>query len=132
MSNKILIVEDDPFTKEFYRLVLTKAGYFTYITENGDEVMERLSSDSFCLVVIDINLTKTYLNSVKIDGKVLYSKIKKNKKLNSMPVLLVTGYDYETAKEGIFFDEKNDYILRKPISDLNSFINIIRKLIDRG
>lgn len=132
MQNKILIIEDDPFTKEFYRIVLTKAGYLLYFTESGDEVMKRLDTDSYCLIIIDINLAKTYFNNTKINGKILYSKIKENKRYRKIPVLLVTGYDNKTAKEGISFDENNDYILTKPISDLNMFINLIRELTNRG
>ncbi|MDR3627325.1 MAG: response regulator, partial [Ignavibacteriaceae bacterium] len=86
----LLIVEDDPFTVDFYLFIFKKAGFNPIVIEDGDKVIESLGTDDISLVIMDINLKNTYLKGEKIDGIKLSNYIKKETSYANIPIMLVT------------------------------------------
>ncbi len=129
MSKNILIVEDDPFSQDFYRFIFKKAGYNATILEDGDEILRRLKTDNISLLIMDINLKNTYLKGEKIDGMQLSRIIKQDSGTSKIPILLVTAYS-KSVTQGKFIDESmaEDYIT-KPIIDFNMLLNKVNQLI---
>ena len=130
MKKKILVVEDDPFSQNFYQIIFTKTGFDPIIMENADEVIERLKTKDISIVIMDINLKNTYYQGKKIDGSVLSRMIKENDKLK-VPVLVITAFS-PSIKGNTFFEESkaDDYII-KPIIDYNTLLTKISELIDK-
>lgn len=126
----ILIIEDDPFTIDFYVFIFKKAGFNPIIQEDGDKIIDILASQNINLIIMDINLKNTYLMGNKIDGIRLSSYIKQKDGIMHPPVLLVTAYS-PSIKEGNFLKESlaEDFIT-KPIIDLNLLVNKINELIE--
>ncbi len=54
MKNKILIVDDDPGTREMLRLGLEQQGYAVLEADSGKKVMEILDQPRAQLVILDI------------------------------------------------------------------------------
>ncbi len=125
----ILIVEDDPFTVDFYRFIFKRAGYNPLVMEDGDKVLDILDSTDVSLIIMDINLKNTYLKGDKIDGVKLSGLIKRNEKFSRIPVMLVTAYS-PSIKGNEFYKESlaDDYIT-KPIVDFNILIEKVNDLV---
>lgn len=129
MTKNILIVEDDPFSQDFYRFIFKKAGYNATILEDGDEILRRLKVENINLLIMDINLKNTYLKGEKIDGMQLSRIIKQDAVTSKIPILLVTAYS-KSVTQGKLIDESlaEDYIT-KPIVDFNMLLNKVDQLI---
>ena len=126
---KLIIVEDDIITQKFYSIFFNKNGYQTIITDNGDKVFDTLVNEDIGLILMDINLSNTYLNGEKIDGIQLARYIKTDKKFLSIPLVLVTAYSLSNQIKQLLFDSKAEDIITKPILDYNRFLNKINSLI---
>jgi len=131
MKNKIVIVEDDPFSQEFYLLLFEKKGYDSIVEEDGDKLMSEISVHDVDLIIMDINLRNTYFKGEKIDGVYLSRLIKKDPRLKEIPILLVTAYS-DSIVENKYFEESlaEDYII-KPITDFNKLLNKVEGLIKK-
>ena len=87
----VLVVEDDPETREFYRCALAAEGYVTQSAHNGFQAWEKAVATPFDLVVTDIAVPG-------LDGIELCRRLRGDVRTSAVPVLAVTGYpdrDYE-------------------------------------
>ena len=125
----LLIVEDDPFTVDFYLFIFKRAGFNPIVIEDGDKVIEALGVDSISLIIMDINLKNTYLKGEKIDGIKLSSYIKKNTNYSNIPIMLVTAYSPSIKGENFCKESLAEDYITKPIVDFNLLINKVNKLI---
>jgi DNA-binding response OmpR family regulator len=129
MDGKVIIVEDDFFSQQFYEYVMKKAGYSIEVLENADRLMESLSIDNVALIIMDINLKNTYLQGKKVDGYYLTKYIKE--RYLSLPVLLVTAHSPSVKGEDFFAEcSADDYII-KPIIDIKYFLSKVSSLIEQ-
>jgi CheY-like chemotaxis protein len=126
---KLIVVEDDIITQKFYSIFFNKNGYQTIITDNGDKVFDALDNEDIGLILMDINLSNTYLNGEKIDGIQLAKYIKTDKIFKNIPLVLVTAYSLSNQIKQLLFDSKAEDIITKPILDYNRFLNKINTLI---
>jgi CheY-like chemotaxis protein len=126
---KLIVVEDDIITQKFYSIFFNKNGYQTLITDNGDKVFNALINEDIGLILMDINLSNTYLNGEKLNGIQLSKYIKTNKKFLNVPLVLVTAYSLSNQIKQLLYDSKAEDIITKPILDYNLFLNKINSLI---
>jgi two-component system, cell cycle response regulator DivK len=130
MSKKIVIVEDDPFSQDFYKFIFTKAGYEPAIIEDGDLLLATLYNGGISLVIMDINLKNTYLKGEKSDGMKLSRIIKQDKQIAKTPILLITAYTASNIGKNFFEESLAEDFVTKPILDFNLLINKVNKLIN--
>lgn len=128
-ETKIAIIEDDPFTQNFYSHLMRKAGYKALIMEDADLLMNKLEKETISLIIMDINLKNTYLNNNKIDGIALSKHIKTQEKFSSIPVILVSAFSYSLKKKEVLEESLAHNYISKPITDFNAFINTIKETI---
>lgn len=126
---KLIIVEDDRITQQFYTMFFNKNGFEAIITDNGDKVFAALLKGDVDLILMDINLSNTYFNGEKIDGIKLAQLIKADEKLKSVPLVLVTAYSLSSQLKQLLNDSKAEDIITKPILDYSRFLNKINTLI---
>ncbi|MGE5399243.1 MAG: response regulator [Ignavibacteriales bacterium] len=129
MEQNIIIVEDDPFTQEFYKYLFSKTKYKTSTIEDGDKLIEKINEDNTNLIIMDINLKNTYMNGEKVDGVILSKFIKQNEKFSKIPILLVTAYQKNIGPNNYFEESLADDYIVKPIIDYNDLLNKVNKLI---
>jgi CheY-like chemotaxis protein len=125
----LLIVEDDPFTVDFYLFIFKKAGFNPIVIEDGDRVIESLGTSEISLIIMDINLKNTYLKGEKIDGIKLSNFIKTNTGYSKIPIMLVTAYSPSIKGENFYKESLAEDYITKPIVDFNLLINKVNKLI---
>jgi len=126
---KIIIVEDDVFSQDFYRLFFKKVGGEVHILENADEIIQTIQGGEIDLILMDINLKNTVLGSRKMDGIRLSRYIKEQFHSYKIPILLVTAYPLSSFGENVLEDSGADDYLVKPIVDFNVLIDKINKLV---
>ncbi len=128
---KIIVVEDDAFSKEYYRYILKRKGFDPLVLEDGDKLFEELGSEEVALVIMDINLKNTYLGEKKVDGIYLSRLIKEDPKYKKIPILLVTAYSISADGPKFFEDSLADDYITKPIVDFRVLMEKINSLITK-
>ena len=68
-SKRILVVDDANLVRRFYRDALERSGFEVDEALNGVEALEKLLSESFDLVIVDINMPQmdgfTFLKTLR-------------------------------------------------------------------
>ncbi len=102
MSYKILIVDDDKTIVEFLQIFLIKEGYEVRISYNGEEALDKIRSEQFNLILMDIMMPK-------LDG---FEAIKRIRKLTNIPIIFLTAKDSQQDKIKGFISGCDDYITK--------------------
>ncbi|MCZ7610142.1 MAG: response regulator [Ignavibacterium sp.] len=123
---RIIVVEDDMITQQFYSMFFNKNGFNVTVTDDGDKILDTLSNEDVGLILMDINLSNTYLNGIKTDGIRLAQIIKSYEDFKDIPVVLVTAYSLSSQVKNLLNETKAVDIISKPILDYNRFL---KKLI---
>ena len=84
-SRLILIVEDDPETRQFYAAALERGGFRIQQAHNGLQAFEKALESSPDLIVTDIAVPG-------IDGIELCRRIRADARTCTIPLLAITGY----------------------------------------
>ncbi len=129
MPGRVLLVEDDFFTKKFYSRLFEKINIPFIFSEDPDEIMSIIRNENIELVLLDINLKNSKLDGKPVSGLELAKQFKSDPQAVHIPVILVSAY--KKNKEINYFLENgfaDDYIT-KPITDLNLFLKKIKKFI---
>jgi len=68
-KTRVLVVDDSSLVRLYYRSALEQAGFVVEQAINGIEAMERVLSESFDLVIVDVNMPRmdgfTFLRSLR-------------------------------------------------------------------
>lgn len=114
LKHTILWADDDYDDLQMMREILAKKGMDYEIVEvhNGKDALDYLmkaknDSNLPCLVILDINMPV-------MDGKETLSLIKKNKDLNSVPVVVFTTSESDLDK--LYCKKFNTELVTKPPS----------------
>jgi len=81
----VLIVEDDPETRQFYAHALERQGFRTEQAHNGRQALEKAREDAPDLVLADIALPG-------MDGIELCRELRADVRMRAIPVIAITGY----------------------------------------
>ncbi|MEW6194102.1 MAG: response regulator [Bacteroidota bacterium] len=128
-SKKILIVEDDPLLQEFYKVLFKKLGYEFSVSEDGDDIINQVSNGSISLLIVDLNLKNTYLNSKAVDGLTLARYVKQNFYNLRIPILIITAYSSNYFADQLLKDSLADDYMLKPILNFDKLTEKINKLL---
>lgn len=119
MNKNILIVEDDSQLDKVYLEKLGKEGYILDVAVAGDEAMAKLSKSNYGLVILDIMLPG------HMNGFDILEKMKRDEKLKSIPVVILTNLDSEekTAKAigADMYLVKSNISIDEVVNKINSF-----------
>jgi DNA-binding response OmpR family regulator len=104
-SKKILLVEDDEFILNMYRLKLEMENFEVLVAENGEKAINFFKEKDFDLVLLDIILPKK-------NGFEVLKEIKELKEKKGTPVILLTNLSQkEDVKKGIKLGA-DDYLIK--------------------
>ena len=105
ISRRALIVEDEPSIREIVRLHLSLAGFETEETANGHAALDRLHTDRFDLVVLDVMLPG-------VDGVTLCRALRSRGPNQRAGVLMLTARDTEPDKVLGLESGADDYLTK--------------------
>ena len=123
MSQKILIIEDEPDIRKTLEYNITREGYEVISASSLSEGRQKLESDSFTLLLLDLMLPDG-------SGLDLVRELKKDKSLSTMPVIILTAKDDEVDKVVGFELGADDYVT-KPFS-VRELILRVKAVLKRG
>ncbi len=106
-GKKILVAEDIPANRKLMALMLKKIGCESETVTNGIEALEKIRDMSFDAILMDINMP--------VMGGVEATKIIRKEINGEVPIIALTGSDFEHERDNFLNAGINDFI-PKPIN----------------
>ncbi|UCH13617.1 MAG: response regulator [Bacteroidales bacterium] len=119
-NSKILIVDDEAVGRQLLEAILFPENFELYFAESGHEAFEKALDLIPDLVLLDVMMPD-------INGFEVCKKLRSNKMLASVPIIIITALDDKDSMKKGFIAGANDYI-SKPydrIEVLNKVKNVI-------
>lgn len=116
---KVLIVEDDTYLANAYRVKLTKAGFEVKNAFDGQEALDILQTYTPDVILLDIVMPRK-------DGFATLQEIKANEKWKDIPVILASNLGQKEDRErgislgAVEFFTKTDFTLNNLIEKINN------------
>ena len=122
MSQKILIVEDDQFLRDFYQELLTSEGYSVDVAADGEVALQKIVQGGWSLILLDIMLPKK-------DGL----QILRDLKIQSVaqpngPIVALTNLGHDAVIDQAFDLGANGYLIKSAMNpdevliEINSYL----------
>ena len=112
----ILIVEDDKNISKLIKYNLEKEGFRCLVSFDGEDAMQTLDKIPTDLIILDIMLPG-------IDGLEVCRRVKQDKKLSNIPIIMLTAKGEEVDKVVGFELGADDYVV-KPFSPRELILRI--------
>jgi two-component system chemotaxis sensor kinase CheA len=117
----ILVAEDSITARALLKSILESAGYDVATAVDGVDAFTLLKTERFDLVVSDVEMPR-------MDGFDLTAKIRADKALAEMPVVLVTALESREHRERGIDAGANAYIVKSSF-DQSNLLDIVRRLL---
>jgi pilus assembly protein CpaE len=116
MTEKILIVDDDPDTVKFINIMLSRLGYHVVAASSGMEALEKVTVEHPDLIILDVMMPG-------MDGYEVSRNLRRNPKTAITPILMFTAKTtIEDKLAG--YDAGVNLYLTKPIHPIDLQANI--------
>lgn len=112
----VLVVEDDPVAREFYRSLLRAAGYTVTAVEDGLTALQIIDTRPPDTVVLDMVLPR-------LSGRDVYRELKARPATNNLPIVVVSGHDVSDLNEADFAS-----VLQKPL-DPDTLVTVVERSV---
>lgn len=116
MSNRILIIEDDPDAKRLLELLFSTEGHRTIACKSAAQALEALDESPPDLVIIDMTLPD-------MEGLELTRRIRSNEASARVPIFAVTGRMHQADKYEAFMAGADDFI-SKPFDPMELIFRV--------
>jgi len=120
-KQSILVVEDSITSRSLLKNILESAGYRVTTAVDGADGYTTLKTGTFDLVVSDVEMPR-------MDGFDLTAKVRADKQLAELPVVLVTALESREHRERGIDAGANAYIVKSSF-DQSNLLGIIQRLI---
>ncbi len=120
-KRSILVAEDSITSRSLLKNILESAGYAVTTAVDGLDAYTTLKTETFDLLVSDIEMPR-------MDGFDLTTKVRADKQLAELPVVLVTALESREHRERGIDVGANAYIVKSSF-DQSNLLEIIRRLI---
>jgi two-component system, chemotaxis family, sensor kinase CheA len=120
-AQAVLVVEDSITARSLLKGILEVAGYKVATAIDGVDGLTQLRSGEFDMVVSDVDMPR-------MNGFDLTAKIRSDKKLADLPVVLVTALESREDRERGIDVGANAYIVKRSFEQSN-LLEVVRRLI---
>lgn len=117
----VLVVEDSITSRVLLQSILETAGYTVKTAVDGVEAITMLKSEKFDIVVSDVEMPR-------MNGFDLTSRIRREKNLKDLPVVLVTALETREDRERGIDVGANAYIVKSSF-DQGNLLEVIKRFI---
>lgn len=118
---KLLVAEDSITSRTLIKNILESAGYSVETSVDGVDAFTKALVGKFDLIVSDVDMPR-------MNGFELTAKIRKDKKLGDLPVVLVTALESREDREHGIDVGANAYIVKSSF-DQSNLLDVIKKLL---
>jgi two-component system chemotaxis sensor kinase CheA len=120
-KQSILVVEDSITSRTLLKNILEGAGYQVTTAVDGVDAYTAIKAGTFNLVVSDVEMPR-------MDGFELTSRIREDKHLRELPVILVTALDSQKYRERGVVAGASAYIVKSSF-DQSNLLEVIQRLV---
>jgi two-component system chemotaxis sensor kinase CheA len=120
-TNRLLVAEDSITARTLLKNILETGGYQVTTAVDGADAFTQLRSGEFDLLVSDVDMPR-------MSGFELTSKIREDKKLAELPVILVTALESRPDRERGIEVGANAYIIKSSF-DQSNLLEVIQRLL---
>ncbi|TAJ18374.1 MAG: response regulator, partial [Rugosibacter sp.] len=120
-TQSVLVVEDSITSRALLKNILESAGYAVTTAVDGVDAYTVLKTAVFDLVVSDVEMPR-------MDGFELTAKVRSDKQLAELPIVLVTALESHEHRERGIDVGANAYIVKSSF-DQSNLLEVIRRLI---
>lgn len=117
----ILVVDDSLTTRSLERSVLEAHGYEVLLAVNGKEALDQLRKHAVNLVITDIAMPE-------MDGFELLERIRADKNLEKLPVIVVSSLESREDRERGLTLGADAYIVKRKF-DARELLNTVRQIL---
>jgi two-component system, sensor histidine kinase and response regulator len=118
-SDRILVVDDSPDNSFLIQAILKEEGYKIDIVDNGIDALAHIEQSPPDLVLLDVMMPG-------MDGFEVTRRIRQNKNLPFIPILLITAHDKPRVSQGL--DIGAEDFIRKPV-EFDELLARVRSLL---
>ena len=118
---RILVVDDSPTVREFQRKFLAEHGFLTEVAVDGMDGWNALRARNFDLVIVDVDMPR-------MDGLELATLIRKDARLRTLPVLMISHKDRAEDRRRGLAAGANEYLTKSGF-DAKNLLQTIQHLI---
>lgn len=118
-NDHILVVDDSPDNVFLIQTILEEEGYAIATAEDGASALAQIEHSPPDLVLLDVMMPG-------MDGFEVTKRIRQNKKLSFIPILLITAHDKPSVAQGL--DMGADDFIRKPV-EVDELLARVRSLL---
>jgi DNA-binding response OmpR family regulator len=104
-KNKVLIVEDDSFISDMYKLKLEAEGFEVRLAEDGARGLEQINLERPDLVLLDVVMPR-------MDGFAVLAQVKGDPEIQNIPIVLLTNLGQKDSVEKGLKMGALDYIIK--------------------
>lgn len=122
MTQRILVVDDEPKNRKLARDLLVVSGYTVVEAENGKIGIEMAKSHKPDLILMDIMMPV-------MDGYTACHHLRENKDTQDLPIIMLTSVGFELNKKLAASFGSKDYVV-KPFN-LEELLDKISKFLPR-
>jgi signal transduction histidine kinase/DNA-binding response OmpR family regulator len=120
-DESILVVEDDPLSRQLLCEMLERAGLATRQAENGRVALERLVEQPSALILLDLMMPE-------MDGFAFVHEVRKNPLWRQIPILVVTAKDIN-QEDRLRLNGFVERILQKQAYSRDALLAEVRELV---
>ena len=120
-KQSILVAEDSITSRSLLKNILESAGYAVSTAVDGMDALTTLKTAAFDLIVSDVEMPR-------MDGFDLTARIRADRQLAALPVVLVTALESREHRERGIDAGANAYIVKSSF-DQGNLLEVIRRLI---
>jgi len=117
----IMVVEDSITSRALLKNILESAGYRVTTAVDGVDAYTTLKTGTFDLIVSDVEMPR-------MDGFDLTAKVRADKQVSELPVVLVTSLESREHRERGIDVGANAYIVKSSF-DQSNLLEVVRRLI---
>jgi two-component system, sensor histidine kinase and response regulator len=117
--DRILVVDDAPDNVLLVQTILEEEGYEISTADNGFSALRQIDKSVPDLVLLDVMMPG-------MDGYEVTKRIRQNKELPFIPILLITAHDNASVAQGL--DMGADDFIRKPV-EMDELLARVRSLL---
>jgi DNA-binding response OmpR family regulator len=109
MNNFILIVDDDPDTRNIIKTILSSKGYQTKEAKDGPEALSIVESEIPALILLDIMMPE-------MSGYEVVTRLKLKTTTQSIPIIMLTAKGEDEDILAGYNEFAVDYYITKPFT----------------
>jgi signal transduction histidine kinase/CheY-like chemotaxis protein len=120
----VMVVDDDPMTREMLRRILSKRGWSVTEAADGSDALSVLGSTRPAVVLLDLMMPG-------MDGFEVLDAMRREATWRDIPVVVVTAKDL-TAKEVTWLNQHAERVFQKGAYKRSELVGTIHEMIARG